>query len=266
VVGGIVLAGGRSSRMGTPKASLEWHGSTLVRRVGGILERATGGGPIVIVRAAGQPLPALPAAWRIVDDARPDRGPLEALAAGLAVMTDAAFVASTDLALLHPAFVARVLAGLRPQDAICAPVTDGRSHPLAAAYRTGVTATIAELLAADELRLGGLLERCPTRRLEAADLLGDPALAAADPQLASLVNVNAPADYALARARPAPGITVVAPGTTTSAQVRAATVGQAAAAAGVAPVPGVAVTVNGARGDGDPQTPLVDGDIVGFST
>ena len=31
---GIVLAGGRSSRMGAPKAALEWHGSTLLRRAG----------------------------------------------------------------------------------------------------------------------------------------------------------------------------------------------------------------------------------------
>ena len=34
-VAGIVLAGGRLSRMGTPKAALEWHGSTLLRRVVG---------------------------------------------------------------------------------------------------------------------------------------------------------------------------------------------------------------------------------------
>jgi len=27
---GLVLAGGRSTRMGAPKASLEWHGSTLL--------------------------------------------------------------------------------------------------------------------------------------------------------------------------------------------------------------------------------------------
>ncbi|MEA2301885.1 MAG: molybdenum cofactor guanylyltransferase, partial [Solirubrobacteraceae bacterium] len=43
---GIVLAGGRSSRMGAPKACLEWHGSTLVRRVAGILGR-TLDGPVV---------------------------------------------------------------------------------------------------------------------------------------------------------------------------------------------------------------------------
>ncbi len=58
-VAGIVLAGGRSARMGTAKAWLEWHGSTLLRRVGGILERSVDG-PIVVVRAAGQRLPEIP--------------------------------------------------------------------------------------------------------------------------------------------------------------------------------------------------------------
>ena len=53
---GVILAGGRSSRMGTPKAGLEWHGSTLLRRTVGILARATGG-PVVEVRANGQELP-----------------------------------------------------------------------------------------------------------------------------------------------------------------------------------------------------------------
>ena len=44
---GIVLAGGRSSRMGSPKAALEWHGSTLLRRVAGIVGRAVDG-PVVV--------------------------------------------------------------------------------------------------------------------------------------------------------------------------------------------------------------------------
>ena len=58
--GAVVLVGGRSSRMGTPKAALEWHGSTLLRRTVGILARATGG-PVVVVRASGQDLPELEA-------------------------------------------------------------------------------------------------------------------------------------------------------------------------------------------------------------
>ena len=57
---GIVLAGGRSRRMGTPKAWLDWHGTTLLRRACGIVARGTSG-PVIVVRAPGQELPELPA-------------------------------------------------------------------------------------------------------------------------------------------------------------------------------------------------------------
>ena len=52
--------------MGSPKAALEWHGSTLLRRTVGILARATGG-PVVVVRAWGQELPPLPPDVEVVD-------------------------------------------------------------------------------------------------------------------------------------------------------------------------------------------------------
>src|SRR5215831_20878062 len=93
---GVVLAGGRSSRMGTPKAALEWHGSTLLRRTIGILARATGG-PVVVVRAPGQDLPALPAGTVVADDPREGKGPVQGIAAGLAALrgrADVAFIAS----------------------------------------------------------------------------------------------------------------------------------------------------------------------------
>src|SRR5438105_11762733 len=84
---GVVLAGGRSSRMGTPKAALEWHGSTLLRRTVGILARVTGG-PVVVVRARGQELPVLPPDVEVVDDPRAGKGPVQGLAAGLAAVAD----------------------------------------------------------------------------------------------------------------------------------------------------------------------------------
>src|ERR1700758_448411 len=101
---GVVLAGGRSSRMGTPKAALEWHGSTLLRRTVGILARATGG-PVVVVRAAGQDLPDLPGLVPVCDDPREGKGPVRGIAVGLAALAgqaEAAFVTSTDLPFLHP--------------------------------------------------------------------------------------------------------------------------------------------------------------------
>src|ERR671937_2071945 len=108
---GIVLAGGRSSRMGRPKAALEWHGSTLLRRVVGIVGRGVDG-PVVVVRAPGQELPALPDDVEVAEDAREGRGPLQGIAAGLAHMrerADVCYVSSVDVPLLHPLFVRRVV-------------------------------------------------------------------------------------------------------------------------------------------------------------
>jgi molybdopterin-guanine dinucleotide biosynthesis protein A len=108
---GVVLAGGRSSRMGTPKSALEWHGSTLLRRTVGIVARATEG-PVVVVRASGQDLPDLPSGTVVVDDPREGKGPVQGIAAGLAALAavaDIAFVSSTDMPFLHPAFIRRVL-------------------------------------------------------------------------------------------------------------------------------------------------------------
>ena len=113
---GIVLAGGRSSRMGTPKAALEWHGSTLLRRVTGIVGRSVDG-PVVVVRAPGQD--AAGAARRRRGRrgrARGHAGRSRASPRGWppsATARTAAYVSSTDVPLLHPRFVRRVLGGAR---------------------------------------------------------------------------------------------------------------------------------------------------------
>src|SRR4051812_6529431 len=207
---GIVLAGGRSSRMGSPKAALEWHGSTLLRRVCGIVGRAVDG-PVVVVRAPGQELPTLPAAVELVEDAHEGRGPLQGLAARPAAGRDrapVAYVPSTDVPLLHPRFVARVLAALDDDIDVVLPHVGGFPQPLAAAYRTALADTVERLIAEDRMRPAFLFEACRVRRLDAAALLGDPALAALDPDLDSVLNLNAPDDYEAARTRPAPEVTV----------------------------------------------------------
>ena len=252
-VAGIVLAGGRSARMGRPKATLDWHGSTLARRAVGIVGRVVDG-PVIVVRAAGQELPALPDGVELADDAREGRGPLQALAAGLEAVggrADAAFVCGVDAPLLHPALIAAVVGALAADEQldVALPVAHGFPHPLAAAYRTRIARGVHELLAQDVLATRPLLQRCRVRRLDEAALLADPAVAEHDPHLDSLLNLNAPAQYETARARPAPRVTVVGDG-----DVRAATL--AAAGEGAAKLNGVAVS--------DPQEPLVAGDVLAF--
>jgi molybdopterin-guanine dinucleotide biosynthesis protein A len=253
--------------MGTPKAALEWHGSTLLRRTVGILTRASGG-PVVVVRAHGQELPELPADTVVVEDALEGKGPLQGIATGLAALegeAEAAFVSSTDMPFLHPAFVRRVLAALGAQRAdVALPVARGYPQPLAAAYRTSVAGTAERLVKADRLRPAFLFQQCAVIRLDEARLLQDPVLAAADPELHSVLNLNEAADYQAARARPAPWVTVKLPGG--SRTVRAATVAQAADAVGLAFGPNVAVALNGGQLTYDGTTPLVAGDSVGFQT
>jgi molybdenum cofactor guanylyltransferase len=269
---GVVLAGGRSSRMGTPKAALEWHGSTLLRRTVGILARATGG-PVVVVRARGQELPALPGDIQLIDDPREGKGPVQGLAAGLAAITDradVAFVSSTDMPFLHPAFVRRVLRAVQEGADVGLPVARGYPQPLAAAYKTRLAPMAERLVQAERLRPAFLFEQCAVSRLDEAALKDDPVLAALDPALDSVVNINEPDDYRTAREKPAPEITiqrfgVLAGGHRQPEVVRAATVAEAAAAAGLDFGGGyVTAALNGDQITRDGQTPLAAGDTVFF--
>ncbi len=264
--------------MGTPKAALEWHGSTLLRRTVGVVARAAGG-PVVVVRASGQDLPPLPGGVIVVDDPRPGKGPLQGIAAGLAALAgraDTAFVTSTDLPFLHPAFIQAVLRALaapgpgRDVPDVALPVARGYQQPLAAAYRAGLAGLAERLIAKEQLKPAFLFAKCTVARLDEPTLLADPVLAARDPGLDSVLNVNTPGDYRAARARPAPAVTVRLPGGGAKAaartrQVRAATVGEAAVAAGLPPGQPATATINDDCVTRDPQAPLAAGDTVSFA-
>ncbi|MDQ2881051.1 MAG: NTP transferase domain-containing protein [Actinomycetota bacterium] len=271
---GVVLAGGRSARMGTPKAELEWHGSTLLRRTLGVLARSVDG-PLLVVRAAGQPLPEMPPNVDVVDDPEQGLGPLQGISAGLGALVGrahVAFVCSTDLPFLHPAFVCRVLSALIDDLDVVLPVARGYPQPLAAAYRVTLAPLVTDLVVAGDLRPAFLFrhERCRTLRLDDAALLKDPALAAADPTLDSVVNVNSPDDYRAARCQPAPQVTVQRYGALAGnghrepRNVRAATLSGAAAAVDLVLDRHVIAALNGDQISRDGAVPLASGDTVAF--
>jgi molybdenum cofactor guanylyltransferase len=270
---GIVLAGGRSTRMGRPKAELEWHGSTLLHRVCGLIRRVVDG-PVVVVRAPGQGLPPLPPGVEVTQDAHGGRGPLQGLAAGLTAVdgrASVAYVSSTDVPLLHPAFVNAVLAaGARDDVDVALPVAQGFRHPLAATYRTSLLPTVEELIATDRMRPAFLFERCRVHELSEEELLADRGLAQGDPSLLSLLNVNDPQEYERARARDAPPVTVRCFGTLANGAgreplaTRAATLGAAADAVGVALDRHVVAAVNGDQISRHREMPLATGDSVAF--
>lgn len=273
---GVVLAGGRSSRMGTPKAGLEWHGSTLLYRTASVLKRAVSG-PVVVVAAPGQHLPRLPAGVTVVEDPVEGLGPMQGIARGLSAVADQArfaFVCSTDLPFLHPAFVTAVLRFLcdSSEADVVLPVARGFRQPLAAGYRTEIFGLIEQRIAEGDLRPGMLFEHCRVEQLADTDLLADPALGRLDPELESVLNVNEPGDYAAARERPAPEVVVerfgalAINGNRGPRVVRAATLGDAATEAGLSLDRHVLAALNGDEITRDAELPLVLGDTVSFLT
>jgi molybdopterin-guanine dinucleotide biosynthesis protein A len=198
---GVVLCGGKSSRMGSPKAWLDFGGEPLLARVVRVAAQVTS--PVVVVAAPGQDVPPLPAGIVIVRDAVSGRGPLQGIAAGLEAVAEgarAAFVSSTDAPFLQPALIRRLFALRGDQHDIAVPRAGGHHHPLSAVYGIEVRAEIAALLAADRLRPSFLFERMRTLFADEALLLAGEELAAADPGLRSLRNVNTPQEYAAALA------------------------------------------------------------------
>lgn len=189
ITGGIILCGGKSSRMGWPKAMLPFGPELMLQRVVRLLGEAIS--PLVVVAAPRQELPPLAKEIQVVGDHREGRGPLEGLRAGLEALqnqADAAYVTGCDVPLLVPQFVRSMVDRLG--DYQIAVPTDGEfCHPLAAVYRTNVWAEIETLLAADRLRPAFLFERVRTQRVPVGELR------AVDPELQTLANLNSPADY-----------------------------------------------------------------------
>jgi molybdopterin-guanine dinucleotide biosynthesis protein A len=188
-VGGIVLCGGQSRRMGQPKAWLPFAGETMLARVVRRLREAVD--PLVVVAALGQELPPLSPGVLVTRDEAPGRGPLQGLAAGLHALrglAGAAFLSSCDVPFLKPAFVRRLI-DLLSDYAICVPRAGDRFHPLAALYRLEVIPTVASLLAEDRLRPFFLFDRVATRVVLPEEL------ADVDPTFQTLQNMNTPEDY-----------------------------------------------------------------------
>jgi molybdopterin-guanine dinucleotide biosynthesis protein A len=150
----------------------------------------------VVVAAPEQLLPELPASVLVTRDEHEGRGPLEGLRAGLkALPTDVelAYVTSCDVPLLVPGFVEHMVHLLGDHD-ISVMEIGGFAHPLSAVYRRRTLGQVEALLAADRLRPAFLFEAVSTRRVQPAEM------AAVDPQLLTLRNLNTPQDYAEALA------------------------------------------------------------------
>lgn len=190
-LGGLVLCGGASRRMGSPKAFLDWNGRPMLIRMLEILGGA-GLAPLAVAAGPGQELPALPDGVRVLRDPVGFSGPLQGLAtglSGLAQMVPRAFVCGCDAPLMNAGLI-RLLAS-KP-GAIVVPEWEGVPQVLAGMYSTALEKTARSLLAAGKARLLDLVEAVGAEIIP----LGEVRLV--DPGLGSFLNCNDPESFARA--------------------------------------------------------------------
>lgn len=181
----IILVGGKSSRMGRPKALLPFDGEPLIVHV---LRRLTEMfAEAVVVAAPEQELPELPAT--IVRDEVAYQGPVSGIYHGLkASSKEICFVTSCDAPFLNLKLIAHLLAQLSDND-IVVPYWEERFQPLHAVYRTSVAPLLKEQLSRGELRPIFLFDKVRTRKVNEDEIRRF------DPEGLSLLNMNSPDEY-----------------------------------------------------------------------
>jgi molybdopterin-guanine dinucleotide biosynthesis protein A/molybdopterin converting factor small subunit len=186
----VVLAGGRSSRMGQPKAMLRFAGEPLVSHLVRRLKTVFDG--IVVVAAPGQELPAVPA--KVVHDEVPYRGPVGGIYYGVtAAEATLSFVTSCDAPFLNLALISHIIAQAPGYDVVV-PYWQERFQPLHAVYRASVLPFLREQLERNELRPISVYDKVRTRKISEEEIRRF------DPEGLSFLNMNTQAEYEAALA------------------------------------------------------------------
>jgi molybdopterin-guanine dinucleotide biosynthesis protein A len=194
---GIILAGGKSSRMGTAKSELPWGDQTLLQHIANILYPTVN--PLIIVSGKDQDskFEIRNSKFEIIfaHDDQPDQGPLIGMLAGLtlAPRDRPIFVTGCDYPFVDLEAV-RYLAGeLQDFEAII-PKSQGQAHPLVGVYQSSIQPIVEKTIARGERSLHGLLAELRVRWVE------DDEWRAIDPNGRMLWNVNTPEEYQAALA------------------------------------------------------------------
>lgn len=176
-IGCVIMAGGKSSRMGTDKALLEINGKKFIEQ---LMEEFDGFEEKLIARGNNNPVEK--ESWEIVKDVYQDRGPIGGLHAVLSTCkSDALFCVSCDMPLVKKALAMQLCEALTEDyDAVIAKEMDGRIHPMFAVYRKEIAPVLEEQILSGNNRIMKVFERLRVNYVD-IDL--------------QLLNVNTPQDY-----------------------------------------------------------------------
>ena len=181
----VILTGGKSSRMGRPKALLPFDGEPLIVHVVRSLKKLFA--DAVVVAAPDQELPKLPVV--LVRDDVAYQGPVSGIYHGLkASSQETCFVTSCDAPFLNLQLIAHLIAQISDYEVVV-PYWQERYQPLHAAYRRSVAPLLREQLDRGELRPISLYPKVRTREIREDEIRRF------DPEGLSFLNMNSPEDY-----------------------------------------------------------------------
>ncbi len=186
-----ILVGGQSRRMGTNKAllTLAPSGPTVIELVVCAVRQVTDDIALVGPHPDRVAYPDLP--W--VTDETSGAGPLAGIQAALThARHESVLVVACDMPFLNPALLRYMISQPRDYD-ILVPEIDQRLQPLHAIYRRSCLPIIGRFLDRGENRVQGWFPEAKVM------VIPEPIVARHDPSLRSCLNLNTPADLALAR-------------------------------------------------------------------
>jgi len=190
-VTGVLLAGGKSRRMGEDKRFLSVGEETLFARSLAVLRSVFETVFVVIA----QDSPELQSDAPVLRDLIPDCGSLGGLYTGLKhAKTPYVFVVACDMPFLNPATVRYVVEAKGDYDVIMAELQNGL-HPMHALYHRQCLPVMEALIKVRDLKI----QRLAADRALRVHLITQAELEAIDPHGRSFYNVNTPSDLEAAR-------------------------------------------------------------------
>jgi molybdopterin-guanine dinucleotide biosynthesis protein A len=190
-VTGVILAGGKSSRMGQNKALMSLGSRRLIDRVVGVMREVC---PELLL-VTNSPEVYADLELPMVGDVYPDKGSLGGIYSAIYhAPTAYCLVVACDMPFLHAAVLRYLVTQIADYDVVI-PDVHGDLQPLHAIYSRACLSPIARRLEADRLKIVGFLPDVRVRVVTASEIQ------AFDPDLLAFQNLNTPEEFHAAAMR-----------------------------------------------------------------
>ena len=158
---GIILAGGKSSRMGTDKGMILLNGKKFIEHIINALSPNVNQ---IIIIANNDNYNEL--GYKVYKDLIEDSGPLGGIYTGLKLSTtEKNIVLSCDTPFITTEFIKFIISNSNDSE-ITVPVFKNNTEPLCAVYSKNITQNIYDLIVNNELKMQNVLKKFKTKELQ----------------------------------------------------------------------------------------------------